>query len=166
MEGGGREKSLFSIWEKMQRRNIAFEQLSDIMAFRIVVPTREACYMALGRGACRLPGDPGRFKDYISTPKSNGYQSLHTGVTLREPRNQKIEVQIRTAEMHNIADNGVAAHWSYKQGDAAEPGLQQFPGSRTCWRSWTTRAPARISSRTPSSNSTRTRCSASRRRGS
>jgi GTP diphosphokinase / guanosine-3',5'-bis(diphosphate) 3'-diphosphatase len=129
IEVAGREKSLFSIWEKMQRRNVAFEQLSDIMAFRIVVPTRESCYMALGAVHAAYQVIPGRFKDYISTPKSNGYQSLHTGVTLREPRNQKIEVQIRTAEMHNIADNGVAAHWGYKQGDAAvaEAGPKQFP---------------------------------------
>ncbi len=80
---------------------MAFEQLSDIMAFRIVVPTREACYMALGAVHDAYPVIAGRFKDYISTPKANGYQSLHTGVTLRHPRNQKIEVQIRTPEMHD-----------------------------------------------------------------
>ena len=98
-------------------RNVAFEQLSDIMAFRIVVPTREQCYMALGAIHNAYPVIAGRFKDYISTPKANGYQSLHTGVTLRHPRNQKIEVQIRTQEMHDIADNGVAAHWNYKEGE-------------------------------------------------
>ncbi len=113
----GREKSPYSIWEKMQHRNVQFEQLSDIMAFRIVVPTREACYAALGAVHAAYPVIAGRFKDYISTPKANGYQSLHTGVTLREPRNQKIEVQIRTPEMHAIAENGVAAHWLYKQQD-------------------------------------------------
>ncbi|MBV9750673.1 MAG: bifunctional (p)ppGpp synthetase/guanosine-3',5'-bis(diphosphate) 3'-pyrophosphohydrolase, partial [Acetobacteraceae bacterium] len=122
----GREKSPFSIWEKMQRRNIAFEQLSDIMAFRIVVPTREQCYQALGAVHAGYPVIAGRFKDYISTAKSNGYQSIHTGVTLREPRNQKIEVQIRTAEMHEIAEAGVAAHWLYKQHDAPEDDVQQF----------------------------------------
>ena len=116
VEVTGREKSPFSIWEKMKRRNIAFEQLSDIMAFRVVVPTQADCYMALGAVHAAYPVIPGRFKDYISTPKSNGYQSLHTGVTLRDPVNQKIEVQIRTAEMQRVADNGVAAHWSYKQG--------------------------------------------------
>ncbi len=110
----GREKSPFSIWEKMQRRNIAFEQLSDIMAFRIVVRTRTDCYAALGAIHAAYPVIAGRFKDYISTPKSNGYQSLHTGVTLRKPLNQKIEVQIRTRDMHDIAENGVAAHWVYK----------------------------------------------------
>ena len=79
----GREKSPFSIWEKMHRRNVAFEQLSDIMAFRIVVQTKADCYAALGAVHSTFPVIAGRFKDYISTPKSNGYQSLHTGVTLR-----------------------------------------------------------------------------------
>ena len=116
----GREKSPFSIWEKMQRRNVAFEQLSDIMAFRVVVPDREACYAALGAVHSAYPVIAGRFKDYISTPKANGYQSIHTGVTLRHPRNQKIEVQIRTAEMHAVAEAGVAAHWGYKTGEEAE----------------------------------------------
>ena len=111
----GREKSPFSIWEKMQRRNVAFEQLSDIMAFRVLVPSREDCYVALGAVHASYPVIAGRFKDYISTPKANGYQSLHTGVTLRQPRNQKIEVQIRTPEMHDVAENGVASHWVYKE---------------------------------------------------
>ena len=119
LEVTGREKSPFSIWEKMQQRNVAFEQLSDIMAFRIVVPTREACYVALGAMHAAFPVIAGRFKDYISTPKSNGYQSVHTGVTLRVPRNQKIEIQIRTREMHEQAEAGVASHWLYKQPDAS-----------------------------------------------
>ncbi|MCW3476152.1 RelA/SpoT family protein [Limobrevibacterium gyesilva] len=127
LEVTGREKSPYSIWEKMQRRNVQFEQLSDIMAFRIVVPAREACYTALGAVHAAYPVIAGRFKDYISTPKANGYQSLHTGVTLREPRNQKIEVQIRTAEMQAVAENGVAAHWLYKQGGAAAKAAQRFP---------------------------------------
>ncbi len=122
----GREKSPYSIWEKMQRRNVQFEQLSDIMAFRIVVPSREACYAALGAVHAAYPVIAGRFKDYISTPKANGYQSVHTGVTLREPRNQKIEVQIRTAEMQDVAENGVAAHWIYKAHDAATQEAQKF----------------------------------------
>jgi guanosine-3',5'-bis(diphosphate) 3'-pyrophosphohydrolase len=126
VEISGREKSPYSIWEKMQRRNVAFEQLSDIMAFRIIVPTREACYMALGAIHAAFPVIAGRFKDYISTPKANGYQSLHTGVTLRHPRNQKIELQIRTPEMQIIAENGVAAHWLYKQLDATQADLKQF----------------------------------------
>ncbi len=126
VEIAGREKSPYSIWEKMQRRNVAFEQLSDIMAFRIIVPTREACYMALGAIHAAYPVIAGRFKDYISTPKANHYQSLHTGVTLRHPRNQKIELQIRTPEMQIIAENGVAAHWLYKQADASQADLKQF----------------------------------------
>jgi len=126
VEVTGREKSPYSIWEKMQRRNVAFEQLSDIMAFRVIVPTREACYAALGAVHSAFPVIAGRFKDYISTPKANGYQSLHTGVTLREPRNQKIEIQIRTREMHMVADYGVAAHWAYKAGEEMEPGARSF----------------------------------------
>jgi GTP pyrophosphokinase len=127
LEVTGREKSPFSIWEKMQRRNVQFEQLSDIMAFRIVLPTRETCYAALGAVHAAYPVIAGRFKDYISTPKPNGYQSLHTGVTLREPRNQKIEVQIRTADMHDIAENGVAAHWAYKGDGGAAAEAMRFP---------------------------------------
>jgi len=126
VEVTGREKSPYSIWEKMQRRNVTFEQLSDIMAFRVVMPSRDPCYMALGAIHAAYPVIAGRFKDYISTPKSNGYRSLHTGVTLREPRNQKIEVQIRTADMHDVAENGVAAHWLYKQADASSSELQRF----------------------------------------
>lgn len=122
----GREKSPFSIWEKMQHRNVAFEQLSDIMAFRVVMPSRDSCYAALGAIHSAFPVIAGRFKDYISTPKANGYQSIHTGVTLREPRNQKIEIQIRTATMHEIAEAGVAAHWLYKQSDASASDLQKF----------------------------------------
>jgi len=110
----GREKPPYSIWRKMQRKNVAFEQLSDIIAFRIVVPTVADCYHALGIMHSHYAVVPGRFKDYISTPKSNGYQSLHT--TLIGPKNQRVEVQIRTNEMHHIADFGVAAHWQYKQG--------------------------------------------------
>ena len=126
VEIAGREKSPYSIWEKMQRRNVAFEQLSDIMAFRIIVPTREACYVALGAIHAAYPVIAGRFKDYISTPKANRYQSLHTGVTLRHPRNQKIEIQIRTPDMQIVAENGVAAHWLYKQADASQGDIKQF----------------------------------------
>jgi GTP diphosphokinase / guanosine-3',5'-bis(diphosphate) 3'-diphosphatase len=124
----GREKSPYSIWEKMHRRNVAFEQLSDIMAFRIIVQTKADCYAALGAVHSAYPVIAGRFKDYISTPKSNGYQSLHTGVTLRQPRNQKIEVQIRTADMNDVAENGVASHWVYKGPDKKVDGtdVQRF----------------------------------------
>ncbi|WP_369796792.1 bifunctional (p)ppGpp synthetase/guanosine-3',5'-bis(diphosphate) 3'-pyrophosphohydrolase [Belnapia sp. F-4-1] len=112
----GREKSPYSIWLKMQKKNVAFEALSDVMAFRVIVDDRNACYMALGAVHDAYRVVPGRFKDYISTPKTNGYQSLHTGVTVPERRNAKIEVQIRTREMHEVAEYGVAAHWIYKQG--------------------------------------------------
>ena len=111
----GREKTRYSIWKKMQRKNISFEQLSDIMAFRIVVESVEQCYHALGIIHSHYPVVPGRFKDFISTPKPNGYRSLHT--TVIGPHNQRIEVQIRTKDMHAEADLGVAAHWSYKQGE-------------------------------------------------
>jgi len=110
----GREKQPYSIWRKMQKRNVAFEQLSDIMAFRMVVDSSADCYRALGILHSHYPVVPGRFKDYISLPKANGYHSLHTGVF--GPEKQRIEIQIRTAEMHEIAEYGVAAHWEYKQG--------------------------------------------------
>ena len=109
----GREKTKYSIWRKMQRKNISFEQLSDIMAFRIMVPTVGDCYHALGIIHGIYPTVPGRFKDYISLSKPNGYRSLHT--TVIGPENHRIEVQIRTPEMHEEAELGVAAHWSYKQ---------------------------------------------------
>jgi guanosine-3',5'-bis(diphosphate) 3'-pyrophosphohydrolase len=126
LEVTGREKSPFSIWEKMRKRNVELDKLSDIMAFRIVVPTREACYAALGAVHASYPVIAGRFKDYLSTPKANGYQSLHTCVTLREPRNQKIEVQIRTRAMHEVAEAGVAAHWLYKEGGGPADDVQRF----------------------------------------
>ncbi len=109
----GREKSALSIWRKMQRKNVSFEQLADIVAFRVVVDSVQDCYAALGvvHGAYAML--PGRFKDFISTPKPNGYRSLHT--TIIGPERRKIEVQIRTREMHEVAELGVAAHWAYKQ---------------------------------------------------
>lgn len=110
----GREKTRYSIWKKMQRKNISFEQLSDIMAFRIGVDDVAECYHALGIIHSHYPVVPGRFKDFISTPKPNGYRSLHT--TVIGPKNHRIEIQIRTHQMHAEADLGVAAHWSYKQG--------------------------------------------------
>ncbi len=126
----GREKSPYSIWLKMQKKNVAFEQLSDIMAFRIIVPEKGDCYAALGAIHSAYRVVPGRFKDWISTPKTNGYQSLHTGVTVPERRNAKIEVQIRTKEMHEIAENGVAAHWSYKQGPGSSRDQKRYPWVR------------------------------------
>jgi GTP pyrophosphokinase len=114
-ELSGREKSPYSIWRKMQRKNVGFEQLSDIMAFRIVVDDIGSCYHALGVVHSKYPVVPGRFKDYISTPKANNYRSLHTGVI--GPERQRIELQIRTREMHEVAELGVAAHWVYKQSE-------------------------------------------------
>jgi GTP pyrophosphokinase len=116
----GREKSAYSIWQKMQRNNLSFEQLSDIMAFRVIVDTVEDCYQALGVLHGAYPVVPGRFKDYISTPKPNGYRSLHTVVL--GPERQRVELQIRTREMHEVAEFGVAAHWRYKQGVSATNG--------------------------------------------
>ena len=109
----GREKHPYSIWKKMAERHISFEQLSDIMAFRALVPTEEDCYRALGIIHRRWPMVPGRFKDYISTPKRNGYRSLHTSVMHAD--NTRVEIQIRTQEMHEEAELGLAAHWAYKQ---------------------------------------------------
>ena len=114
----GREKTPYSIWRKMQQKNASFEQLSDIMAFRIIVDDVATCYQALGIVHSKYHMVPRRFKDYISTPKPNGYQSIHTGVI--GPENTRIEIQIRTHEMHEIGEKGVAAHWAYKQGQKAE----------------------------------------------
>jgi GTP diphosphokinase / guanosine-3',5'-bis(diphosphate) 3'-diphosphatase len=113
----GREKHPYSIWRKMAERHISFEQLSDIMAFRAIVPNEEACYAAIGLIHRRWPMVPGRFKDYISTPKRNGYKSLHTSVIHSE--NRRIEIQIRSADMHAQAEHGFAAHWLYKQSGSA-----------------------------------------------
>jgi GTP pyrophosphokinase len=126
IEVNGREKSPYSIWLKMHEKKVEFEQLSDIMAFRVITTDKANCYAALGAIHSAYRVVPGRFKDYISTQKSNGYQSLHTGVTVPERRNAKIEVQIRTPEMHEIAEYGVAAHWIYKQGGEA-PARRRYP---------------------------------------
>lgn len=112
----GREKTPYSIWRKMQQKNITFEQLSDIIAFRIIVDTIPDCYRALGVIHSTYSVIPGRFKDYISTPKQNSYQSIHTAVI--GPNQHRIEIQIRTKEMEEISELGVAAHWQYKQGIA------------------------------------------------
>lgn len=110
----GREKKPYSIWKKMENKNVGFEQLADIIAYRILVPEIKDCYLALGIIHEAYHTIPGYFKDYISTPKANGYQSLHTAVI--GPQNQRIEVQIRTRQMHEIAEYGLAAHWAYKGG--------------------------------------------------
>src|SRR6266853_743261 len=120
----GREKSPYSIWRKMQRKNVSFEQLADVMAFRIMVDGIGECYHALGTIHAAYHVVPGRFKDYISTPKPNNYRSLHTGVL--GPERQRIEIQIRTREMHEIAELGVAAHWIYKQGAGGHTEGRQY----------------------------------------
>lgn len=109
----GRQKSPYSIWRKMQRTQSSVEQLSDIIAFRVIVPTIPDCYQALGVVHGRYQVVPGRFKDYISTPKPNGYRSLHTSVI--GLADHRIEIQIRTQDMHDVAERGVAAHWVYKE---------------------------------------------------
>lgn len=110
----GREKRPYSIWAKMQRKAISFEQLSDIFGFRVIVGAVDECYGALGVIHQTWPVMPGMFKDYISIPKRNNYQSIHT--TVLGPDRQRVEIQIRTADMHRLAEYGVAAHWQYKQG--------------------------------------------------
>ena len=121
-EVSGREKTPFSIWRKMQKKGMEFEQLADIMAFRVIVGDIGQCYQALGAIHGKYSMIPGRFKDYISTPKPNKYQSLHTGII--GPQRMRIEVQIRTDNMHEIAEMGVAAHWGYKQGATKIDGKQ------------------------------------------
>ena len=109
----GREKSIYSVWKKMQKASIAFENISDIYAFRIICVNISDCYRALGIIHNIWPMIPGRFKDYISTPKSNGYSSIHTNVI--GPLGRPIEIQIRTKKMHELNEYGVAAHWYYKE---------------------------------------------------
>jgi GTP pyrophosphokinase len=114
-EVSGREKHPYSIWKKMAERHIPFEQITDIFAFRVLTESVEDCYRALGVLHQVWQMVPGRFKDYISTPKSNGYRSLHTALIYEN--SQRVEVQIRTREMHRRNEFGLAAHWAYKQGD-------------------------------------------------
>ena len=117
----GREKTPYSIWSKMERQHITFEQLADVVAFRVIVDDEADCYRALGILHGKWAMVPGRFKDYISLPKRNGYQSIHT--TVMGPKKHRIEIQIRTAKQHDVAEQGVAAHWQYKQ-DEKKTGSQ------------------------------------------
>ncbi len=110
----GRAKKPYSIWRKMQEKDQGFSRLSDIYGFRIITGSEEDCYRALGTIHQRWRAVPGRFKDYISQPKSNGYRSIHTTVSGRDGK--RVEVQIRTRQMHDVAETGVAAHWSYRDG--------------------------------------------------
>ena len=127
-EVDGREKRPYSIWLKMQRKHVAFEQVADVFAFRVALDSLDDCYRALGAVHRAYSMIPGRFKDYISTPKQNGYQSIHTAVI--GPHKQRVEVQIRTVEMHEIAEYGVAAHWIYKHGSE---GSSQREGRQYRW---------------------------------
>jgi GTP diphosphokinase / guanosine-3',5'-bis(diphosphate) 3'-diphosphatase len=114
----GRQKHPYSVWHKMERKSIAFEQLSDIFGFRVIVKNAADCYAVLGVVHTKWPTVPGRFKDYISTPKENDYRSIHT--TVVGPGRQRVELQVRTVEMHDIASNGIAAHALYKEGQVAD----------------------------------------------
>jgi guanosine-3',5'-bis(diphosphate) 3'-pyrophosphohydrolase len=111
----GRAKKPYSIWRKMQEKDQGFSRLSDIYGFRVITRSEADCYRVLGAIHQRWRAVPGRFKDYISQPKSNGYRSIHTTVSGRDGK--RVEVQIRTREMHEVAETGVAAHWSYRDGE-------------------------------------------------
>jgi GTP diphosphokinase / guanosine-3',5'-bis(diphosphate) 3'-diphosphatase len=115
VEVWGREKHPYSIWRKMAERHVSFEQVTDIFAFRVLTESVEDCYRAIGVLHQAWQFVPGRFKDYVSTPKSNGYRSLHTALIYEN--SMRVEVQIRTREMHRLNEYGLAAHWAYKQGD-------------------------------------------------
>ena len=119
----GRPKHIYSIYRKMQRKQLAFEQLFDVRAVRIVVGSIPECYAALGVVHGRWPYIPGEFDDYVATPKSNGYRSIHTAVI--GPAAKSVEVQIRTPQMHEHAELGVAAHWTYKEGGARDADYQR-----------------------------------------
>ncbi len=122
----GREKRPYSIWRKLQAHRMAFENLPDVIAFRVVAADASDCYRALGAIHQRWQAVPGRFKDFISTPKRNGYRSLHTTVIHSE--RVRIEIQIRTPEMDREAEFGLAAHWAYKAGgDASAPAQVAYP---------------------------------------
>ena len=114
----GREKNLYNVHQKMKTKKIKFEDVLDIYGFRVIVNSKAACYVALGALHELYQPKPGKFKDYIAIPKSNGYQSLHTA--LNGPYGLPIEIQIRTREMHAVAESGVASHWAYKSGDTHE----------------------------------------------
>lgn len=118
-EVSGRPKHFYSIWKKMERQGVAYDDLYDILAARVIVETVAECYHVLGLVHGHWKAIPGRFKDYISSPKPNGYKSLHTAIWV-ENGSERVEVQVRTREMHEVAEFGVAAHWVYKEGEAGK----------------------------------------------
>jgi len=111
----GREKTPFSIWRKMQFKRVSLEQLTDLIGFRVIVSDIDTCYKVLGIFHSKWSTIPGRFKDFISTPKINNYKSLHTSII--GPKKQRVEIQIRTKEMHEFAERGIASHWIYKSSE-------------------------------------------------
>jgi guanosine-3',5'-bis(diphosphate) 3'-pyrophosphohydrolase len=127
----GRQKRPYSIWRKMERKSVGFEQLSDIFGFRLMVGSLEECYRALGIVHTTWPVVPGRFKDYISTPKQNDYRSLHT--TVIGPGRQRVELQIRTHGMHQIAEFGIAAHALYKDGHGSPSEMLSRESNAYAW---------------------------------
>src|SRR3954453_11678274 len=127
----GRGKRAYSVWRKMERKSVGFEQLSDIVGFRVVVKTLAECYQALGIVHTTWPMVPGRFKDYVSTPKQNDYRSIHT--TVIGPGKQRVELQIRTREMHEIAEYGIAAHALYKDGVGSPTEMLSRESSAYAW---------------------------------
>src|SRR6185503_481723 len=127
----GRHKRPYSTWRKMERKSIGFEQLSDLVGYRVLVGTTEECYRALGIVHTTWPMVPTRFKDYISTPKQNDYRSLHT--TIIGPGQQRVELQIRTATMHEIAEYGIAAHALYKDGHGSPTEMLSRESSAYAW---------------------------------
>ena len=121
----GREKTPFSIWRKIQSKRVSLEQLTDIIGFRVIVDNLESCYKVLGIFHTNWSTIPGKFKDYISTPKINNYKSIHTAIV--GPNNQRVEIQIRTQQMHDFARRGIASHWLYKSSEKlSKPAVLEY----------------------------------------